>query len=163
MSVLHIWQSMECIVTSFHSECIGWHYGENGKWHGCCYILTMSVNEASTVLDCPWCPIQRAVRRHENIIELSAVFVGKIHCDNMFTMFYKWSSMESQRLLVLHNGICKGCAVMLTHNGTIGHLSRQKLLRHHHFYVLKMSINEASTTSGLVSSTIHRLCGDIQP
>jgi len=42
-----------------------------------------------------------------------------------------------------------GCAATLPHNRAIGRLSRQKLLKQHRYYVLKMSVNGASTTVGL--------------
>jgi len=40
-------------------------------------------------------------------------------------------------------------AAILIHNGTIGQHSSQKSLRQHCNYVLKMSVNGASTTFGL--------------
>jgi hypothetical protein len=57
--------------------------------------------------------------------------------------------MDSQHIFSFHHGKCKHCAATLSHNQTVCHLSRQKLLRQHHYYVLTMSINAVSTISGL--------------
>jgi hypothetical protein len=72
-------------------------------------------------------------------------------------------STERQQLLALHLGKCTGCAVTLPHNRAIGRLSRQKLLQQHRHYVLKMSVNRASTTFALVSWKILGLCGGNEP
>jgi hypothetical protein len=50
----------------------------------------------------------------------------------------------------------------LPHYRAIGRLSRQKLLQQHRYFVLKMSVNGASTTFGLVSLKILRLCGGMK-
>jgi len=55
------------------------------------------------------------------------------------------------------------CVAMLPHNRAIGRLSGQNLLQQHRYYVLKMSVNGASTTFGLVSWKILGLCCDIEP
>jgi len=52
---------------------------------------------------------------------------------------------------------------VLPHNRAIGCLSRQNLLQQHCYYILKMSVNGATTTLGLVSGKILGLCGDIKP
>jgi len=49
------------------------------------------------------------------------------------------------------------------HNRTIGRLSRLNLLRQHCFYVLKMSVNGASTTFGHASWKINWLSSEIKP
>jgi hypothetical protein len=56
-----------------------------------------------------------------------------------------------------------GWAAMLLPNCVISHLSRQKIQQQHHYYVLKISVNGASTTSGLVLWKILVLCGGIKP
>jgi len=56
-----------------------------------------------------------------------------------------------------------GCAATLPHNRTIGRLSKQKLLQQDLYYVLKMSVNGASMTFGLVSWKILGLCDDMKP
>jgi len=56
-----------------------------------------------------------------------------------------------------------GCAATLPHNRTIGRHSRQTLMKQHRYYVLKMSVNGASTTFGLESWKILALCGGIKP
>jgi hypothetical protein len=65
--------------------------------------------------------------------------------------------------LALHLGKGMGFAATLPHNRAIGRLSRQKLLQQHCYYVLKMSVNGASTTFGLVSWIILGLCGGVNP
>jgi len=57
----------------------------------------------------------------------------------------------------------KGCVATLTHDWTIGRVSRQKFLLRHHTYALKMSVNGASTILGLPSSLIKGPCCDIDP
>jgi len=71
--------------------------------------------------------------------------------------------MERQQLLALHHRKYNGCAATLMHNRTIGHLSRQNLLRQHCFYVLKMSVNGVSTPFGHAFWKINWLSGDIKP
>jgi len=56
-----------------------------------------------------------------------------------------------------------GCAATLPRNRAIARLSKQKLLKQHRYYVLKISVNGASTTFGLVSWKIVGLCGGIKP
>jgi hypothetical protein len=56
-----------------------------------------------------------------------------------------------------------GCAATLPHNRAICRLSRQNLLQQHRYNVLKMSINGASTTFGIVSRKIIGLCLNIKP
>jgi len=56
-----------------------------------------------------------------------------------------------------------GCAVTVPHNQTIGRLSIQQLWWQHFYYVLKMSVNRASTIFGLASCILHGLCGDVTP
>jgi len=46
--ILHIQQSMGCIIPSFQSECIGRRYCKKSEWLGRCHILKMNVNGAST-------------------------------------------------------------------------------------------------------------------
>jgi len=57
----------------------------------------------------------------------------------------------------------EGCRATLSDNWTTGCLSRQKWLWEHRYYVLKMSINGASTTFGPASWKIQWYCGDIYP
>jgi len=45
----------------------------------------------------------------------------------------------------------EGCVMILSHNRIIGRLSKQNFLRQQSFYVLKMSVNGASTTFGLAT------------
>jgi len=56
-----------------------------------------------------------------------------------------------------------GCAGTVNYIQTIGRLSIQQWWQQHFYYVLKMSINRASTTFGLASWNIHGLCGDVTP
>jgi hypothetical protein len=54
-----------------------------------------------------------------------------------------------------------GCAVTVSHNPTIGHLSIQQWWWQHFYCVLTMSINRVSTTFGHASWKMHQLCGDV--
>jgi hypothetical protein len=56
-----------------------------------------------------------------------------------------------------------GCAVTVSHNQTIGPLSMEQWWWQHFYYVLKMSVNRASTTFGLASWKMNGLCGDVTP
>jgi hypothetical protein len=55
-----------------------------------------------------------------------------------------------------------GCAATLPHNHAIGGLSMLKVLEIHRYYVLKMSVNGASTIFGRTSWKILGLCGEIK-
>ena len=57
-----------------------------------------------------------------------------------------------------------GCAITVRHIQTIGCLSIEQWWWWQHFYyVLKMSVNRASTIFGLTSWKLHGLCGDVTP
>jgi len=56
-----------------------------------------------------------------------------------------------------------GCAFTVGHNQTIGRLSIEQWWWQHFYYVLKMSVNRASTIFGLASSKLHGLCGNVTP
>jgi len=66
--------------------------------------------------------------------------------------------MERQRLLALHPGKCKGCAATLSHNRTIGRLSRQNSFPHHRHHASKMTVNGASKILGFSSWKVKGLC-----
>jgi len=161
--VLHIQQSTGCIVTSFQSGCIGRCYCQKGKWQACCHILKISINGVSTIFGIASWNIQYAVRLQNIIIELSAAFRWNNGGGNISTMSWKWASTERQPVVPLHLRKCMRCAAMLPHNCAIGRLSRQNLFQQHRYYVLKISINGASTTFGLVWWKILGLCSDIEP
>jgi hypothetical protein len=56
-----------------------------------------------------------------------------------------------------------GCPAALPDNRVIGRLSSQQSWWQHFYYVLKMSINRASTIFGLAHWKLHGLCGDFMP
>jgi len=56
-----------------------------------------------------------------------------------------------------------GCVVTVRHNQNISRLSMEQCWWQHFYYVLKMSVNRASTTFGLASWKMHELCGDVTP
>jgi len=56
-----------------------------------------------------------------------------------------------------------GGAVTAHHNQTIGRLSIEQCWQKRFYYVLKMSVNRASTTLGLASWKRHGVCGDVTP
>jgi len=109
--ILHIQQSMGCIVPSFQSECIGRCYCGKSKSVGRCHFLKMAVND-----------------------------------------FWHWVMIYPL-----------GYVVTVRHNRTIGRLSIEQWSWQHFYYVLKMSVNWASTIFGLASWKLHGLCGDIKP
>jgi hypothetical protein len=69
--------------------------------------------------------------------------------------------MERQRLFAMHLGKSGGTAATLTHNHTIGCLSRQKCFLRYHDYALKMNVNGASTIFSFASlvSYVSISCG----
>jgi len=56
-----------------------------------------------------------------------------------------------------------GFAATFTHNRTMARLSSQIWSRKHRYYVLKMSVNGASTTLGIASRKMQVLCSDNEP
>jgi len=89
--------------------------------------------------------------------------LGQNTYNNITAMSYSWATTEFQRFLALHISKSKGCMATLTHHQTICRLSRQKCLRQYHYYVLKMSINGASTLFGFACWKIQGLCSNINP
>jgi hypothetical protein len=71
--------------------------------------------------------------------------------------------MESERLLALQHGKCNGCMATLNYDRTINLISAWKWVRQHRYYVLKMSVNGLSMTSGLAAWKRQGLCGNIDP
>jgi len=146
--VLHIRQSMGRMVTSFQTVHSGRRYHGNGKCHGHCHIRKRSINRVSTMFGITSWKFQRAVRRHQLITELSATFIGRNHCHNIATIFYKWTSTERQQLFAPHLGQYKGFVATLTHDRDMSSPSVQKLVRHLGYYSLTMIINGSSTILG---------------
>ena len=97
----------------------------------------------------PW-----AVQWYYPIIEQLATFLGKNTGDNNATKYKKLASTERQYFLAVYHGRFKGCAMTLTHNWTTSHFSTQMEFQQQWFYVLKISVNRASTIFGLVSWNI---------
>jgi hypothetical protein len=56
-----------------------------------------------------------------------------------------------------------GCAGTVSHNRTIGCLSIQQWWYQHFYYVIKMSVNRASTILSLAFWNMHGLGGNITP
>jgi hypothetical protein len=56
-----------------------------------------------------------------------------------------------------------GSAGTIRHNQTIGCLSIEQWWWQYLYYVLKMSVNRASTIFGLASWKLHGLCGGVTP
>jgi len=73
---------------------------------------------------------------------------------------HQWSVNDFCHCVMKHP---VGCAVTLSHNQTIGPLSTEQYWWQHFYYVLKMSVNRASTTFGLASWKLHGLCADVTP
>jgi len=129
------------------------------------YIIFSRVRVNSARLLCRLALPQGWVLIRQNNSQSSQIRMKSIVDSSRYWMdnILKWASTERQRLLALHLGNCMGCAATLRHNHAIGRLSRQNVIQQHRYYVLKMSVNGASTTLGLVSWTILVLCGDNRP
>jgi len=56
-----------------------------------------------------------------------------------------------------------GCAVTVRYNQTIGLLAVEHWWQQLFYYVLKMSVNRASTTFGVASWKMHGVGGDVTP
>ena len=88
---------------------------------------------------------QRAALSYPSKVNVLVGFIAKMVSDALIAPSQQWVSMEHQQFLALHLGQAKGCTRTLIHNRTIGCLSRQQCIWQNHWYVLKISINGAST------------------
>jgi hypothetical protein len=70
--------------------------------------------------------------------------------------------VAEEQLFALHLGKCMGCAAMLPDNRATGRISSQKHFQQHRYYILKMSVNGASTTFSLESWIILGRGGDMK-
>ena len=132
-------------------------------YKGCFNVINVSVNRVSTILS------------HKD-----SAFSG-LHCHIGPKWMYKSALLRKKQMtrLLPHpknerqqsvnnfwHCVMKhpvGCAGTVNYIQTIGRLSIQQWWQQHFYYVLKMSINRASTTFGLASWNIHGLCGDVTP
>jgi len=73
------------------------------------------------------------------------------------------ASTEHQQSWVLHRVWSKDYATAFTHNQPIGSLYAQKGQQHGHSPIVKMSVNRASTISGVASCIIQGLCCGLDP
>jgi len=85
------------------------------------------------------------------------------HCYYVLELSVNGASMEHEQFLGMQLGKSKGCAATLTHNRTIGRSCRQSWFQQHRYYVLKMNVNGASTTFGLLSWNIREMYSNINP
>jgi len=132
-----------------------------GVYKGCFKVINVSVNRVSTILS------------------LTHSAINGLHCHILWKWMYKsallpkkqmtcslpHSKNENQwRVKDFWNCVMKhpvDCAVTVSHNQTIGRLSMEQWWWHHFYYVLKISVNRASTTFSLPSWKWHGLCVDI--
>lgn len=95
--------------------------------------------------------VQRAVPRHQSIIELSAACLGRDETEEIMTMPKRWASLQCQWIYELHLWKCWGCGTTFFDICTIRRLSPQPCLRQHLNYVLNITINGALLIFGLAS------------
>jgi len=95
-----------------------------------------------------------AVRCHSAIIEVLAALKSNNAIDNIAMTFCNCTSTECQCFQVLRYGWCRPNATMSTENGSIGRRCEQKCNGWSFYYLLKMSVNEASTILGVVSCIV---------
>jgi len=112
------------------------------------HFQSFTFNNQSAAL---WC--------HSKLNALPRV-IAKTAIDRLVAPSNNRASTERQHLLPLNPGKPNGYVVGLTHNPTLGYLSRQKCLRQHHHHVLKMSIIRASMIMGHTSHKMQWLRGD---
>jgi len=96
------------------------------------------------------------------IIVVLAAFLGKNSCNDIATLSSKWASMVCQWLLGLYQWESEGFPATLSHDQSIGCLSRQNWLRRHRYFLLEMSLTGALPTLGHASWTIRGPGGDIK-
>jgi len=84
----------------------------------------------------------RAVQRHEHIIELSAICLGKNAFDDIITMPSKWASTERQWFWAFHLGLSRGYTTTMIYNRAISRLSRQICLLQDRNHVPKWASTE---------------------
>ena len=132
-------------------------------YKGCFDVINVSVNRVSTIFSLIHWAIDGL---HCHILrkwQYWSVFLRK----RQMTCSLAHPKNECQRSIndfwhcVMKHAV--GCAVALTQNRTIGCLSREKWRWQHCYYVLKMSVNRASTTCGLASWKMQGLCSDVTP
>jgi len=100
-----------------------------------------SINDLwPSILEKPW-----SVPQHQPIIEQLAAIIGDNGCDSITTMSSNWASTEYEWFLALHLRQSKDCGAILTSNQTICRLSSRRCLWQHRHYVLRISVNRAST------------------
>jgi len=121
------------------------------------------------------------VNRLWMILGLTHSAINRLHCHILPKLMYRSSllrKMKMRRALPhpknehqqnindFWHSVMKhpvGGVVTVHHDRTIGPLSMEQWWWPHIYYVLKMSVNRASTTFGLASWKMHELCGDVTP
>jgi len=53
----------------------------------------------------------------------------------------KWASMNNQQFLVLQPGQCVGCATVLTHDQSLGHLYWQQCIWRYGYRLQRITVN----------------------
>jgi hypothetical protein len=125
--------------------------------------------------------INVCVNNVSTILNLTHSAINWLHCSILPTRMYRSALLRTQqvtRSLPPPTNECQrsvndffhcvkkylvGFAVTVRHNQTIGRLSIQQWWCQHFYYVLKMSINRASTTFVLASWKLQGLCCNVTP
>jgi len=83
------------------------------------------------------------------VIKVLAAFMGNTMSNNVSSITWKLVSMEHQQLLVLHVRLLNRDLVVVIHNHSNGCLYWQNSMRHTCCPISRISVNGASTISGL--------------
>jgi len=153
-------QSPGCIVASIQKRSIGRLSRENGKPHAHCPVIEMSAKSASTVRQrfivisiqqSTGCIVASIQRR--SIGRLSTEIVKPHpHCP-IIDMSVNGASTISGLTSWTITWLCNG----FSHNNNIGGCYGQKCCRRYRYYLLKTSVNAASTIFGIASLKIQKV------
>jgi len=141
-----------------------WFVGYNSwVYKGCFDVINVRVNRVSTILSLTHSAINGL---HCHIFP-KWMYMSALLRNKQMTRSLPHPKNERQRSV---NNFChsvmkhpSGCAGTVSHNRTIGRLSIEQWWWQHFYYVLKMSVNRASTTFGFASWNMHGLCGNVTP
>jgi hypothetical protein len=132
-------------------------------YKGCFDLIHVIVNSVSTILSLAHstinglhCPILPKKMSMSALLRKKQMTCSLPHPKNE----REWSVNDFWHCVMKYP---VSCAVTVSHNRTIGHLSIEQWWWQHFYYVLTMSVNRVSITFGLASWKMHGLCGDGTP
>jgi len=130
-------------------------------YKGCFNVINVSVNRVSTILNLTHSAINGL---HFPILPKHMYRLALLRKKQLICLLPHPKNERQQSINYVWHCVRKypvGCAVTVSHNRTIGHLSIEQWCWQHFYCVLKMSVNRASTTFGLASWKMQGLCGNI--